>query len=375
MTDGDGPMVEVPAVPSPGPTDAVPPAGPPVEPGGRGPLRRHPWRTVAVAVIVGGIALVLAVYLWVRSEANPSGPLGPQVVVTVAPGASVGGVIDTLAADKVVGSSLAYRIWSQFNSLPGLQSGSYAFNQNSSFDRVRRVLAAGPNVFSVDVPAGFTVREVAARVGQVPGHSSAAFLSLAQSGTVHSPWQPVGVTSLEGLLGTGSYRVLPGESEQDVLVAMVDRFDQEADAQNLTAGAAALGYTPYQVITVASIVEKEGVIKKNLGPVARVIYNRLADGTPLQMDSTVLYALGRDGGPVTSADLATKTPYNSYLHAGLTPTPICFPSPDALAAALHPPPGSWRYFVVVQADGTEAFSDTFAEQQANEALARQRGLP
>jgi len=98
---------------------------------------------------------------------------------------------------------------------------------------------------------------------------------------------------------------------------------------------------------VASIVQKEAIspgtaraaTAHNAGPVARVIYNRLARGTPLQMDSTVLYALGRDGGPVTPADLAVRTPYNTYLNTGLTPTPICFPSTTALAAALHPPAG------------------------------------
>ena len=95
---------------------------------------------------------------------------------------------------------------------------------------------------------------------------------------------------------------------------------------------------------------------------------------PLQMDSTVLYSEGRDGGPVTSSDLAIRSPYNTYLNKGLTPTPICFPSEAALRATLHPPAGTWLYFVVVQPDGTEAFADTFAQQQANEALAKQRGL-
>ena len=99
---------------------------------------------------------------------------------------------------------------------------------------------------------------------------------------------------------------------------------------------------------------------------ARVIYNRLARGTPLQMDSTVLYSEHRDGGPVTSADLALNTPYNTYLHNGLTPTPICFPSRRRSGPPWHPTPGPWLYFVVVSKDGTEAFSDTFAGQQANE---------
>jgi UPF0755 protein len=108
--------------------------------------------------------------------------------------------------------------------------------------------------------------------------------------------------------------------------------------------------------------------------VARVIYNRLANNMPLQMDSTVLYALGQDGGPVTPADLRVRSPYNSYLNHGLTPTPICNASFSALAAAAHPPAGGWLYFVTVKKDGTEAFADTFAEQQANEKLAQANGV-
>jgi UPF0755 protein len=128
------------------------------------------------------------------------------------------------------------------------------------------------------------------------------------------------------------------------------------------------------VISAASIVEKEGYYFKNMPDVARVIYNRLANGTPLQMNSTVLYSLGQDGGVVTAKDLALQTPYNTYLNTGLTPTPICSPSPQALSAAVHPPAGGWLYFVLVSKNGTEAFSDTYAEQLANEQLAKERGV-
>jgi UPF0755 protein len=168
--------------------------------------------------------------------------------------------------------------------------------------------------------------------------------------------------------------VVPGETDSQLLTQMIDRFDNKATALGLAAGSASLGLTPYQVITIASIVEKEGVIAKNLGPVARVILNRLGADMPLQMNSTVLYSEGRDGGPVTSKDLALQTPYNTYLNKGLTPTPICFPSAASLQVALDPPAGSWLYFVVVEPDGTEAFSDTYPQQLANEALAKKRGL-
>ena len=342
-------------------------------PGTHRPARRV-WPRVVVAV-VGVVVLVLLVgFLWVQHEASPGGSPGAQVVATVGSGTGASQLSSTLQATGVISSSLAYRIWSQFHGSPSVLPGSYAFDKNSSFTTVDRVLSAGPNVFTLDIPPGFTVAEVAARVGQLPGHSSSGFAAVVSGGTVRSPWQPAGSDNLDGLLGTGRYVVVPGETDTTLLNSMIDRFDRLAHRLDLQAASAKVGLTPYQAITVASIVEKEGVIAKNLGPVARVILNRLANDMPLQMDSTVLYSEGRDGGPVTRADLAVHSPYNTYLNKGLTPTPICFPSEAALQAALDPPSGTWLYFVVVQPDGTEAFADTFAQQQANEALAKQRGL-
>ena len=127
---------------------------------------------------------------------------------------------------------------------------------------------------------------------------------------------------------------------------------------------------------MASIVEKEGVIAKNLGPVARVILNRLADDMPLQMNSTVLYAENRDGGSVTAKDLALKTPYNTYLNVGPHPDAHLLPVPGR---ARRPPStprrerGSTSWWS--RQDGTEAFADTYAQQLANEALGARRGLP
>lgn len=357
--------------------DAAP--GDPGGPGGPGSGRttvfaHHPFRIVSAVFVLVVLVVVVGGYLWLNREANPSGPKGAQVIVAVPKGAGVSSFASTLQKDGIIGSSLAFRIWISIHGDPGVLVGSYAFNKNDSFGAVKTVLANGPNVFTLDVEPGFTVSEVASRVSQFPGHDGSAFKQLADGGSLHSQWQPAGVSSFDGLLGTGDYQLLPGESDTQLLTQMIDRFDTQANGMNLTARAAALGLTPYQAITMASIVQKEGVIQKNLGPVARVILNRLAKNTPLQMDSTVLYSEGRDGGAVTSTDLALPTPYNTYLHTGLTPTPICFPAPAALQASLNPPPGSWLYFVVVQSDGTEAFSDTFAQQLANEAIAKQRGL-
>lgn len=345
---------------------------------GRGERRRR--RRRLRRTLLGAAALVvlavIGVVAWYEVEANPSGPEGKDVVVTVGEGEATGAVISHLAATGVIGSSLAFRVGEIFGGTPVVEPGSYLFRQNESFGTVRSVLGGGPDVFPVVVYPGFTLAELAAEVGDLPGRTGPAFATLAASGAVKSPWSPPGSDNLEGLLGVGTYLVLPGETDRQLLTDMVQQFDAVAAGAGLTEqSAAALGMTPYQMVTVASIVQKEGYIEKNMGPVARVIYNRLARGTPLQMNSTVLYSLHQDGGAVTAQDLADDTPYNTYLHAGLTPTPICFVAASALGAAVHPPPGSWLYFVVVDKDGTEAFSDTYAEQLANQQLAASRGVP
>jgi UPF0755 protein len=312
------------------------------------------------------------------------GPVGPAVIVDVPAGSSMSAVTSDLVRRGVVGSGLAFRIFLTLHGTPTVGAGRYELRRDQGFGAVRDRLAGGPDVFAVSVIPGTTVSEVASTVANdVPRLSAAAFLAAVTSGTEHSPWQPPGSVNLDGLLGPGTYIVVPGETDLELLRQMVLRFDTEAAADDLAGAAEADGVTPYEAVTVASIVQKEAIspgdsaqaTAHNAGPVARVIYNRLARGMALQMDSTVLYAEGRDGGPVTPADEELATAYNTYLHTGLTPTPICFPSATALRAALEPPAGGWLYFQLTSADGTETFSDTFAGQLAAEKLARSRGLP
>ena len=334
----------------------------------------------ALALLV--IGLFVAGFIWYESSQG-SGAKGPQVIVTVLRGDSVGSVSADLSSKKIIGSKLAWRIYLLVHGTPIVEPGGYLLHKNESFAAIDASLRSGPDVFPVTVLEGTTVAELASQIGQYPGHDASAFERAANDGSVRSPFAEPGSTSLDGLLGLGTYLVLPGESNHAVLESMVASFDVEATKIGLSAGASALSLTPYQAVTVASIVQKEAIApgdsasatSYNVGRVARVIYNRLAAGIDLQDDSTVLFAERRDGGPVTPADLAIQSPYNTYLHTGLTPTPICFPSLEAFEGALHPVPGSWMYFQLTSRDGTETFSLTLAQQLAAEALARKRGLP
>jgi UPF0755 protein len=332
-------------------------------------------RRVVGAAVGALVVLLLAFILWYELESYALGPEGPQVVLTVHEGEPVSSIVSGLSDLHVIGSSLAFRISDIVDGTPTVVPGSYALHTNQTFAEVKAILNGGPNVYLVNVRVGLTLREVAQRVDGLPGHGAKSFAHTAASGVVHSIFSPPGSDNLEGMLGSGIYRVFPGESNLTILTDMVRRFDRQASDAGIHTGAgSALSPTAYQLITAASVVEKEGYITKNMPDVARVIDNRVAAGMALQMDATVLYALGQDGGPVTPQDLQIVSPYNSYLHKGLPPTPICIPSPDALAAAVHPPPGHWLFFVLVEKDGTEAFADTFTQQLANEKLAHARGV-
>ncbi len=331
------------------------------------------WPRLLLLVVVPLFVLLAAVALWYEVNAHALGPEGKQVIITVNDGESISGVITELSDQHVIASTLAFRLSDLIHGDPAISPGAYALHENQTYGQVRAILSGGPNVSAVNVRAGYSLHEVAERVDAI--NTAESFAKVAASGVVQSIFSPAGSSNLEGLLGRGLYLIPPGENDTKLLTAMVARFDRQATAAGLTqASASALGLTPYEVVTAASVVEKEGYIVKNMPDVARVIYNRLANGMPLQMDSTVLYALGQDGGPVTPQDEQVQSPYNSYLNKGLPPTPICVPSPNGLAAAVHPPAGSWLYFVVVQKNGTEAFADTFAEQQANEQVAQSNGV-
>lgn len=335
----------------------------------RAALRRRQRLAAALAVV----AVVLGGWCW-NLVAPLSGP-GRTVVVVVTRGESTSSVVATLAKDGVVSSGLLFRLDLAVTGTPVILDGAYAFHASSSFSDAKAVLADGPNLPEVTVRPGNTLREVAIALGgQVSGAYGAAFVAASVDGSVASPFQTRPGGSLEGLVEPGTYVVTPGLTARALLTQMVDGFTAKAATLGLTPSTVVEGHHAHDLVTIASIVEKEGYYAVNMPKVARVIFNRLAVHSVLQMDSTVLYALGQDGGTVTHAMLENPTPYNTYLHAGLTPTPICAVSAAAIAATLNPPPGPWRYFTLVDEAGHLAFATTFAEQLRNEAIGAANGV-
>lgn len=329
---------------------------------------RWSWRKV-VAGVAGAFVAVCA---WLVLQWYPIGASGRPVIVTVQAGEGLGAITNSLHRSGVLATPIAFRLDLAVEGSILVQPGDYQIAQGSSFATVRSILSNPPNVVRLAVRPGLTISEVVARMSAARGVEFGRRLQQALT-PARTP-STFGGNSLEGLVGAGVYVVTPDMGPEALAREMVTRFERQARSVGLSPSSTHHNLSAYQTVIAASIVEKEGYFPVNMPRVARTILNRLARGGGLQMDSTVLYALGRDGGTVTPADLRTRTPYNTYLHAGLTPTPICVVSMTALRAMLNPPPGPWLYFVVIDRAGHEAFAATFAEQLRNEQRARAAGL-
>ncbi|QCX80912.1 putative aminodeoxychorismate lyase [Streptomyces sp. YIM 121038] len=170
----------------------------------------------------------------------------------------------------------------------------------------------------------------------------------------------------EGYLFPATYPIGSRSTPASVLTYMVDTANKRFSGGHITAGADRNAVNVYQTVTIASMIEAEAGSKEEMGKVARVIYNRLDRGMPLQMDSTINYALNRSTLKTTARDTKLNSPYNTYARMGLPPTPIGNPGEAAVRAATNPTPGDWLYFVTVK-PGDTRFTANYEEQQRNVA--------
>ena len=345
-------------------------------PRGRG---RPRWPLVLGAVALVVLLVAGAGVVWVRRQADPPGAGGRQVTVEVPMGASTQRIAELLDQKGVVRDGRLFHLYVRAKNAGPFQSGSYTLPRNGSFDEVIAALEKGPTLSfdRVTIPEGLTLRQIADRVGKLPGRSAERFLEVAGGGEIRSKYQPPGTNNLEGLILPDTYNVEDKDDERAILQRMVAAFDDVADRNGLAGVVEGGLVNPYQAVIVASMVEREARVDEDRGMISRVVYNRLKQRMPLQVDATVIYAQGRTGEKdlrLLNKDLEVDSPYNTYRVRGLPPTPIAAPGRAALRAAIDPPPGPWLYYVVVEPNGKHAFATTLEEHNRNIALAQSRGL-
>jgi UPF0755 protein len=307
---------------------------------------------------------------------------------------TVDSISERLQERGLVANAGVFRYYVDHNGGLTLTPGDYEVRPRDHIGNVLRVLRTPPSLTytKVTFPEGFTVEKIAERLAaKLPRTDAQAFMTAVTDGTVKSPipGQPDGLTSLEGLLFPDTYQISADETPSHIAQRMVDLMDLVVRQEDVVAKAYPEQLTAYQVLIIASMIEKEAKVDEDRPKIARVILNRLALGMPLQIDATLLY--NQPPGSSPTALSLIDTPYNTYMHTGLPPTPIANPGRASIEAVVNPAPDPsqgdpicvglpdprdchYLYYVVADEDGRHAFAATLDQHNANVQHARDLGL-
>jgi UPF0755 protein len=321
--------------------------------------------------LVGGVVFQALQWSAAR-ERKEAIPPGQEVTVTVESGQSSVEIGQSLRDAGVVDSVNRFRDVAEERGLDGsLKPGTYRLITGMSIDAVLDILAKGPSTgVPFTIPEGYTVAQIVDTIAATDQFTKAELTKALKSKDLIVPHRPKGVTSLEGLLFPDTYGIEPDDTAIGVIQGMLDQLEVVLSRFELSTAPQKL--SPYQVLIVASLIEREAKVDADRPKIAAVIYNRLAAGKRLEIDATVEYAVGHSR--LTARDLRSSSPYNTYVHVGLPPTPIAAPGEAAIRAALQPADGDWIYYVLATKEGEHAFTRSYEEFLRLKAEAREKGL-
>ena len=322
-----------------------------------------------VVVVVAGVILVPRIFKSTPTQSELANQ-GTQVEVVIDDGSGALAIASKLKEAGVIASSDDFVTEVQKQKADSsLKSGAYVFTIGDSYENIIAQLTKGPNSTSgrITIPEGLTVAQTAAAVESALGISADDFTAQAKASNYAGEFSflaDASDDSLEGFLYPKTYDFSgqSGVTADTVIRAMLTQYQADVASLDFASAEAAIqeryGVTmsDYDILKLASVVEREGLNASQRPKVASTFYNRLQIGMALQSDATMMYVTG---GTVTADDLKTESPYNTYLNTGLTPTPICSPSLESIQATLTPDDTDYLYFYITQSD--EWFSSTYDE--------------
>ena len=333
------------------------------------------WKRVLLGLFVLLLLLLIPVgmlgWSWIKLQRPYQGYAGEEKIVQVEPGMGAAQILERLQQEGVLADArLARSYLIYFMDSAAMQAGEYRFRGPLTTPQVLRMLVKGRVLtHSITVIEGLTLEEIATQLDRAGYGRRQAFLDLMRSPALVADLDPE-APDLEGYLFPETYSFARSVDERTIVQAMVktfrDRFEKEVRPlfdRNSGGG----GRTVRQLVTLASIVEKEAQVATERPLIAAVYRNRLDRGIGLMADPTVIYALKRAGrwnGNIRRDDLRMESPYNTYRWAGLPPGPICNPGLASLVAAAEPAEAPYLYFVS-RNDGTHVFAETLTEHNRN----------
>ncbi len=327
-------------------------------------------------VFYGGRAIMGAFSSFSTDVPDYEGSGRGSVEIRINSGDTASDIATALLDSDVIASERAFQNAATANpDSRAIQPGLYSVRMEMSAEAALQLLLdpASRVTDLVTIPEGFTVEQI------LPALAEATDIALGDYQAAAADVAGIGLPGyaqgrLEGFLYPSTYELDPEQGATQVLQSLTSQFTTTAGQLQLEERAQSLGLTPYEVVVVASMIQSESRIDSERPMIARVIYNRLAQGIPLGIDATSAYELNKPGTELTTEDLQNDTPYNTRINLGLPPTPISNPGEASLEAALSPAVGPWIYYVLEDEEGNHFFTESAAEFEAAKAQCDARGL-
>jgi UPF0755 protein len=310
---------------------------------------------LVVLLLLGGLALK-------RYANTPGSHLDRQVVFSIAPGEAFNQLAARLETEGVITSPFKFKLLARIKGADKkLKSGEYRLSSAMTADQILEVLTNGKVfLYRLTIPEGFTARQIAAQIASQGLGNEEAFMGLVtHAQTAHD--LGIEAQSLEGYLFPDTYYFPKQVTALTIVQKMVERFKEQFKPE-WHERARELNMSVHEVVTLASIIEKETGDPSERPLISSVFHNRLKKKMRLESDPTVIYGIKDFDGNLTRSHLTTPTPYNTYIIKGLPPGPIANPGRAAIAAALYPAQTKFLFFVSKQ-DHTHHFSATIAEHR------------
>ncbi|MDD4550090.1 MAG: endolytic transglycosylase MltG [Syntrophomonadaceae bacterium] len=322
-------------------------------------------RLVMAGAIIVLLGLTLLGFRLVSQQYAPVDAGDKSYINVIIPENSTAGQIAAILEEhQLIHSKKVFLAYCRHNELDNqLKAGHYKFSRSQSLEAIARDISQGKVVsISFTIPEGYTVQQIGELLVQKNLCTAEAWNNAVQQDYDFSFLKEVADNStapLEGFLFPDTYFISEDTSAEQIVEIMLTRFARVWE-ENLAEQAQGKNISTYETVILASMIEREAMVKDERKIISGVIQNRLEKGMPLQIDATVLYCLGQYKDTVTYADLEVNSPYNTYQVGGIPPGPIACPGQAAIEAALNPDKHGYYYYVA-RGDGTHQFSKTYAE--------------
>ena len=328
-------------------------------------------KKILIAVICVAVIIVAGAVFYITGLGKALDSNDTQTVsVIISSGSSTGQIGQILEEEGIISSADKFKIWSRIKGYDSrYKAGTYTLSPSMDFQEIADIIVSGKvTTVNFTIPEGYTIYQTASAIAAKGLGDYDTLVSLIEAGDFEYDFLKDAQNNknkLEGYLFPNTYTVDEGMNEEQIIKVMLDQFEKQPYKVYAESGSS---YSLNDIITVASIIERECKVDEERPLVASVIYNRLAKGMPLQMCSTVQYVLGKQKEVLTYADTRIESPYNTYTNTGLPPGPICSPGLAAIKAALNPADTDYLYFVLSEKlDGTSNFSSDYAQFEKDKA--------